>query len=75
MEILYNNPRLSNEHKNLLLNLKSYFKTGLPAQRVNLPPVGLSDKILLYIDQSEYLSLNLSLNLPKYIKPKKLLDE
>lgn len=63
MEILYNNPRLSNEHKNLLLNLKSYFKTGL------------SDKILLYINQSEYFSLNLSLNLPEYIKPKKLPDE
>lgn len=29
MEILYNNPRLSNDNKNLLLNLKSKIKTGL----------------------------------------------
>ena len=63
MEILYINPRLSNDNINVLLNLKCKFKTGL------------SDKILLFINKSSFISLNLPLNIPAYIKPTELFDE
>ena len=63
MEILYNNPKLSNGNINLLLNLKSKFKTGL------------SDTILLFIKKYNFIDLNLRLNILEYIKPTELPDE
>lgn len=63
MEIIYNNPRLSNDNINLFLNLKSKFKTGL------------SDRIRFFIEESDFIDLNLQLNILEYIKPTELPDE
>ena len=63
MEIIYNNPRLSNDNINLLLNLKSKFKPGL------------SDRIRFFYEESDFIDLNLQLNILEYIKPTELPDE